>query len=314
MPWVISLSALVYVFGFATDWQRLVEATRHANLPIFIAITAIDKIVFFTGWALLQAEAIRRLVTPVSRKDVLAVRGGSELLRAVSNPLADAAFLVGVSRLTGGRLEAVVAVALIPFVTHLIVLLLQITVVLPFLPGGAGANRAVFVSALIGWSIVAGVGIALRLAPTFKIPVLNRALEWLDRVPIRELLPFIGWFILLAIFDVLVQGFASRAFGVHIDWVALAGRIPVLYIALSIPSVGNFGVREFAWAELFAEFGSRDTLFAYAFATNSIFLLLNVVIGVVFLRNALSLLSEVRRSRKSGEAVPEPLLRDAMDG
>ena len=78
------------------------------------------------------------LVTPVSRRDVLSVRGGSELLRAVSNPLADAAFLLGVSRLTGGRLEAVVAVALIPFVTHLIVLLLQITVALPLLPGGAG--------------------------------------------------------------------------------------------------------------------------------------------------------------------------------
>ena len=44
--------------------------------------------------ALLQAEAIRRFVVPVSRREVLAIRGGSELFRAVNNPLADAAFLV----------------------------------------------------------------------------------------------------------------------------------------------------------------------------------------------------------------------------
>ena len=86
-----------------------------------------------------------------------------------------------------------------------------------------------------------------------------------------------------------------------------------LYLALAIPSVGNFGVREFAWAELFQGAASADSLYAFAFATNAVFLLLNVVIGIVFLRRALGLLEEMRRTRRRGDPVPEPLLHDATD-
>ncbi len=314
LPWVVSASALVYVFGFATDWGRLVEATRQANLPLFVLVVSIDKLVFFLVWAWLQAEALRRLVTPVPRREVLSVRAGSELFRAISNPLADAAFLVGVSRLTGGRLDAVVTVALVPFVTHLIVLLIQLSVALPFMPGGPERNELVISAAALGWLGIALVALSLRFAPAGRLPGVARALRWLERIPMRQLAPFIGWFLVLAIFDVAIQGVATRAFGTPIPWIVLAGRIPILYLALAMPSVGNFGVREFTWAELYADFGDRDALIAYAFATNAIFLVWNVVIGVFFLRRAITLVSEVRRTRKSGERVPEPILHDALDG
>lgn len=312
LPWGISLAALVYVFGYATDWGQLVEATRDANLPLFLFITLLDKLAFFFVWAFLQAEAIRRFVAPVPRRSILAIRGGSELFRAVSNPLADASFLLGVTRLTTSRVDAVVVVALIPFVTHLLVLLVQITLALPFL-GASGENGVVYVSAALGWALVGASAIGLRLAPAARIPGLSRIVHWLRQVRVRQLAPFFVSFALLAAFDVLIQGAASRAFGIAIPWTDLAARIPVLYAALSIPSVGNFGVREFAWAGLFAEFGSQDALFAYAFATNSIFLVLNVLIGVCFLRRAFELIAEIRSTRERGESVPEPILHDAMD-
>jgi Na+/glutamate symporter len=112
----------------------------------------------------------------------------------------------------------------------------------------------------------------------------------------------------------VIQGLASQAFGVHIDWTALAARIPLLYLALVIPSLGNFGTRELAWAGLFSEYGSRDSLIAYAFAVNTVFLILNVLIGVIFLKRAFELVSEVRRVRKTGEGAPARLLRDPTDG
>jgi hypothetical protein len=138
--------------------------------------------------------------------------------------------------------------------------------------------------------------------------------NWLDRFPLREIRPFFLGFAALTIFDIIIQGLASRAFGVDISWTALTARIPLLYLALVIPSLGNFGTRELAWAGLFAEFGSRDALIAYAFAVNSVFLVLNVLIGVIFLRRALDLLATVRRARKTGEPTPERLLRDPIDG
>lgn len=314
LPWIVSVSALVYVFGYATDWGRLVEATRQANLPIFLLVVSLDKLVFFFVWAWLQADALNRLVTPVPRREVLAVRAGSELFRAISNPLADAAFLVGISRLTGGRLDAVVTVALVPFVTHLIVLLIQLSVTLPFLPGGMAGNRLVLSAAVVGWSGLGLVMLGLRFAPAGRMPGVARALAWLERIPIRQLMPFLAWFSVLAVFDVAIQGVATRAFGTPIPWVVLAGRIPLLYLALAVPSVGNFGVREFTWAELYSDFGDRDALIAYAFATNAIFLAWNVAIGVFFLRRAIALVTEVRRTRKAGEPVPEPMLHDALDG
>ena len=310
-PWAVTAAALAWVFG-RTEWARLVAAMDGANLPVFLAVVVADKAVFFLVWALLQAEAIRRFVVPVSRREVLAIRGGSEIFRAVNNPLADAAFLVGVGRLSGGKLEAVVAAGVIPFATHLLVLLAQASLALPFLPGGPAANRDVALTALVGWSLVAVGALLLRAARLRRHPLVARAVGWLEGVRARDLLPFFGCFAALAAFDVLIQGFASRAFGVPIPWIALTARIPILYLALSVPSVGNFGVREFTWAALFEEYGSQDALFAYAFATNGVFLLLNVLIGAIFFRRAFELATEVRRTARS-RGLPEPLLHDAID-
>ena len=216
------------------------------------------------------AEAVRRFVVPVARREVVSVRGGSELFRVVNNPLADLAFAVGVGRLTGGKLEAVFAALLIPGLTHLHRAAragLDRAAVPGRRPrgqprrrgdrdhglGDRGARRA---------SCSARRGCAATRSAT-------RAVGWLEGVNVRALLPFFGWFAALAAFDVLIQGLASLAFGVPIPWTALVARIPIVYIALSIPSVGNFGVRETVWAALFAEYGSRDALIAYAFATNS---------------------------------------------
>ena len=100
----------------------------------------------------------------------------------------------------------------------------------------------------------------------------------------------------------LIQGFASRAFGVPISWAALTGRIPLVYISFLIPTLGNFGTREVAWAALFSEFGPRDALIAYAFSVNTVFLAINVLLGLIFLPRALSLVAAVRWARRGGDA------------
>jgi len=316
IPWIVSAGLLFYVFNVATDWDRLRTVTEQANLPLFLAFTIADRTAFFVVWSLLQAMALRRFVAHVPIHSIIAIRGGSELLRAVSNPLSDGAFFLGLGRLTGGRLEAVLAAALVPTICHFLLLALQMTLMLPFLPGDFDENRDVFVAAGITWLVIFGLAIGVRVSATgsTRIPGARRVRSWLARFPLREIRPFFIGFLALTIFDVVIQGLASRAFGVDIAWTALAARIPLLYLALVIPSLGNFGTRELAWAGLFSEYGSRDALIAYAFAVNSVFLILNVLIGIVFLKRALQLVGEVRRARKTGEPAPAPLLRDPSDG
>jgi hypothetical protein len=315
VPWAVSAALLFYLFGFATDWDRLREATSRANLPFFLACGVADRLAFFFVWTWLSAAALRRFVAEVPFGSVIAIRGGSELVRVVSNHLADAAFLLGVVRLVGGRLDAVLACTLVPVVSHFFVMLVQMTLALPFLRGDAGDNLDVVGVTAVMWTLVIACAIGVRLSRSRRVrsPALDRVAAWLERFPLRKLWPFLWGFGLLALFDIQIQWLATRAFGVPIDWTALAARIPLVYLAFLIPSLGNFGTREMAWASAFSDFGSRDSLIAYAFAVNAVFLVLNALIGVVFLRRALELIGAVRRARREGEPLPRPILHDPTD-
>jgi len=209
LPWAISAAALGYVFGFATDWDALVRATKGANLPLYIGFTVADKMIFFLWWGILQAAVIRRFVTPVATRELISVRGGAELLRTVNNPVADAGFLYGVLQLTRGRVAAVVAVATIPLATHFFVLLLQATLSLAFLRGGPAANRDILVAVSISWTVLACALVAVRTGLWERKIASTRFGAWTKNLSFRTLLPFLGWFTLLAGFDVMIQGLPS---------------------------------------------------------------------------------------------------------
>lgn len=313
LPWLVSLAALVYVFGYATDWSALALATRSADLPVFAVVTIADKVVFSLAWALLQAECLRRFAGPLRRREVIAMRGGSELVRAVNGSLGDAAFVLGVTRLLKGRVAGVLVATTIPFVCHLLVLVSQASLALPFLEGSFAANRDVVLIALAGWAALLGGALLVRFGPHLGSVLGVRLARWLEYVDLRA----IGWvflaFVPLAVVDVIVQKWTTASFGLEIPWSAIIARMPILYAALAIPSLGNFGTRELAWAHFFGEFGERDLLIAYAFATNASFLVLNVLIGVCFLPRALELLAEVQRARAAGAPVDGPLLVDRSD-
>jgi hypothetical protein len=305
--------ALVYVFGFATDWRALAAATRTADLPLFVAVTVLDKVTFFLAWALVQAECLRRFAVPVPRREVVALRGGSELVRAANGSLGDAAFLLGIARIVPGRLASVLAATTIPLVCHALVLLGQASLVLPFLEGSWTANRDVVVAALAGWSVVVSGALLVRLGPRLGSVLGARLAGWIERLDLRAIRPIFAAFVGLSAVDVAVQKVATASFGLEIPWSVIVARMPILYAVMTVPSLGNFGTRELAWAHFFAEFGERDRLIAYAFATNASFLVLNVVIGVCFLPRALELVAEVRRARAAGAPVDGPLLVDRSD-
>lgn len=315
LPWLISAALLVYLFGWATDWQRLREAAARADLPLFVACAVLDRGAYFVIWTWMSAAALRRFVVHVPVRSVFAIRGGSELARIVSNHLADAAYFAGVVRLSGGSLDAVVASALVPVVSHFFVMLVQMTLALALLPGGPGDHRGVAGVAGLLWAIViaGALGVWLSRSGRVSFPGMGRLVAWLDRFPPRELQVFLWGFIALALFDVGIQWQASRAFGVPLPWAALAANIPLVYLSFLIPTLGNFGTRELAWAALFADYGDRDALFAYALSINAVFLGLNALIGVVFLPRALELIGAVRRARREGARLPGPLVKDPTD-
>jgi hypothetical protein len=313
LPLVVSGAALVYVFGYAIDWQAIPEATGRAHMPLFVAITVLDKLVFFLVWALVQASMVRRFLAPVPRRQIIAVKGGAELVRAVNNSLSDGAFFLGVWQLCNVPLQSVVAVSTLPFAVHFLVLLFQGTFAIFLVPPDRVQFGAIAGVVLFGWSVVAAFLVARRLGAVDRLYRLFRIEGISDRVNFRDLLPYLGVFTGFAAADVLIQGLASRAFGNDIDWIALTAGIPVLYFMMMLPSFGNFGTRELVWTEIFHGYGSSASLAAFALWTNVVFLAMHVLIGVLFLNRALSLLGDLRRSRREAGSVRPPLFRDAMD-
>jgi hypothetical protein len=233
----------------------------------------------------------------------------------VSNPLSDAAYMLGLAQLCGGRFDAVIASALVPGLCHFFVMLVQTTLALPFQNPTTGSFASVAIAAGVMWAflLVGAVSVMLVRSGRMQSPRIAAVSAWLDRFPPRQIAPFLLGFSALAVFDIHIQWLASRAFGVPLDWSALAARIPLVYLSFLIPTLGNFGTRELTWAALFSEFGDRDALIAYAFSINAIFLVINVLLGVMFLSRALQLLSAVRQARREGDPIPSPLLRDPTD-
>ena len=313
LPWLISAALLAYVFGWATDWDSLRNTMRNADVPRFLAFTTADRLAYFVVWTAITTAAMRRFVDHVPVGSVFAIRGGAELFRTVSNPLADGVTLIGLSQLVGGRLDAVLAAAFVPAICHMFVMLCQVTLAIPLLEGGAAANRDVVVTASILWLLMLAGALVVRVSRTSSNRGLRRLRGFTDRFPLRTLAPFLLAFVGVTMFDVTIQWLATHAFATPIGWTDLMARIPLLYLALVIPSLGNFGTRELAWAGLFEGTATREELIAFAFATNSVFLVLNLLLGLVFLPSALALLRELRRKQQAGEALPAPILHDPVD-
>lgn len=310
---MISAGALGYVFGFVIDFESIPRATEGANLPLFVFITVVDKLAFFLAWAFIQTKAIRDFMEPVSVRALLSVKGAAELLRTGSNLLSDGAFLFGVSQLVKDKLGTVLAVIIIPFGAHFFVLLCQATLALPFLPGGPADNVDVGLGVGIGWTTVVTCLVGARLGYWRRFLARIGLEPWAGRLTPSKLGPIIGWFAVFTAFDVLVQGLASRAFGVPIPWIELFGRIPILYVAISLPSFGNFGVREIAWSGLFADHGSREALIAFALWTNAIFAVMHALVGSLFVSRAITLWRQLREAQASGTLPRSPILHDATD-
>jgi hypothetical protein len=313
LPLVISGGALIYVFGYAIDWEAIPAATERANMPLFIAITILDKVVFFLVWCLVQASMVRRFLAPVPTRQIIAVKGGAELARALNNSVSDAAFFLGIWQLCRAPLQAVVAVSTLPFLAHFFILLLQGSIALFFVPHDLVQFPAVAGVVAFGWLLVGGFAVARALGAVDRLFVFLR-LDWLEgRVKLRDLVPYLAIFVAFAAADVVIQGMASRAFGNPIDWSALVAGIPVLYFMMMLPSFGNFGTREIVWANVFHGYGDEVSLYTFALWTNVIFLIMHVLIGVMFLNRAVSLFADLRRTRSHVDSVRHPILRDALD-
>src|SRR5207237_1615449 len=102
-------------------------------------------------------------------------------------------YAVGLMQLCGGRLDAVIASALIPSICHFTVMLVQMTIALPLQRVGADPRVVTTVAVTVGimWTLLA-VGVAsvvLVRAGRLRSRRLSVIAKWLERFPPRQIAP-----------------------------------------------------------------------------------------------------------------------------
>jgi hypothetical protein len=87
---------------------------------------------------------------------------------------------------------------------------------------------------------------------------------------------------------VVVHYLALQQFGVHVPLVRLLAFLPIVFLVASLPiTVAHLGTSQAAWLYFFAPYGPESQLLAYSLVAHLTFMLLNGLIGLCFLRQAL---------------------------
>ena len=257
----ISAALLFYVFGYATELGPPVAGARgrrRAALPA-LRDRRPARVLHRAGPGSRRSRCAASSPTCRSRRCSRSAAARSSRARSATRSRTRPT-CSGSMQLCGGRLDAVIASALIPGICHFFVMLVQMTIALPFQrrERDGGVRRASrSPRASCGRSCAAGVASVVAGARRggCDSPRIAAVAAWLERFPPRQIAPFLVGFAALAVFDIHIQWLASRAFGVPLDWSALAARLPLVYLSFVIPTLGNFGTRELTWAALFGEFG-----------------------------------------------------------
>jgi hypothetical protein len=94
---------------------------------------------------------------------------------------------------------------------------------------------------------------------------------------------------------VVVHTLALQLFGVVVPFGIVFTFLPVIFLAASLPiTVAHLGTSQAAWVYFFAAYGEASQLLAYSLVAHITFMLMNSLIGLCFLPQALRGLDKVR--------------------
>ncbi len=96
---------------------------------------------------------------------------------------------------------------------------------------------------------------------------------------------------------ILVHHLALQQFGMTIPLGSLLAFLPVVFFVASLPvTIAHLGTSQAAWVYFFAAYAPEPQLLAYSLVAHVTFMVMNGLIGVGFLRQALRLLGKSQKN------------------
>ena len=86
---------------------------------------------------------------------------------------------------------------------------------------------------------------------------------------------------------VLVHWLALPLFGMHVPFTVLLTFLPIVFFAAALPiAAAHLGPSQFVWVRFFGGYAPEAGLLAYSLAAHLMFMTMNALIGLAFLRRA----------------------------
>jgi Lysylphosphatidylglycerol synthase TM region len=304
IPWLITVMIFVYIF-YRVPFPEVFAALRQARLLPYVALMVPYSVVY----CLVDAFVVTRLVQWFHRRvpyrRILPVRASSYILSLLNPGLGQGALAYYVHRRERLPFLALAGTMLFLAVMEFCQLALYAAVGIFAFHAHLRTAFAPFYAVLVG---VLGIGLLLLHGGMGGLaPLLTRLARWLRRDPSYRLQlrspALLGTlrqarlfhYVLTLLYKapnfflaVVVHYFALQQFGVHVPLVHLFTFLPIVFLVAALPiTVAHLGTSQAAWLYFFAAYAAESQLLAYSLVAHVTFMVLNGLIGLVFLPWAL---------------------------
>lgn len=288
LPWCVSLALMAWVY-LSTDIPALIQATRAANIALFIPIMGLVVLVlwFYDGFC--YSQLLSRFTAPVSYREAMTLRGASYLLNVINYALANAV-MAAFLRSTKG----------VPFFKGTSAILWQMLIDIYVLAAVATVGTFLYVPEhRVQLALIDG---ALAILMVGNILYWRRGWNFLLLGPFRKreifsafadagLLDYGRMFLIrlpFASFFVVANALLLPCFGIHPPWIAVAAYSPLVSLITALPiSIAGLGTYQMAMRQFFGTALGNPIPVIDAFATMQIFVsvVMRLILGTIVFRH-----------------------------
>lgn len=306
LPWLFTVVIFVFLLQ-RIPLEQILAALRQAHLFSYLALM-VPYCLWYCLWdALVLTRVISWFHLPVPYRRIVPVRAAAYIVALLNPGLGQGAVALSLHRREKVPLleitSSLLFLVLLEVVQLALYAALGIFVLHPHLTPVFAPIYAVLIGSLALGLYLARRGLA-PLAPLFAWIRQRRdpACSFQPGGPRWQILRTFqlarpwhyGLTLLLKapnfLLAVLVHYLALQQFGMHIPLGSLLAFLPVVFLVASLPvTVAHLGTSQAAWVYFFAMYAAEPQLLAYSLVAHVTFMVMNGLIGVCFLRQALRL-------------------------
>jgi hypothetical protein len=282
-PWLVAFLALLWV-SRSVRWDEVWGAFQGVSLPGFLLASVVLIIVNCAVDTLAMYYTFGWFGCRLPYRELYVIRAATYLLAVVQYYVGQAAVIGFLRQRKGVPLwQGAGWILFISGINMGVLVLLSTTGLikaevsllwLRWVPIGVGAGALVY--AIVLWQRPARLARLAMLAPMFEMGVLGHVKATVVRLP--HILVLVLWHFI-----------ALRWFGVAVPPLVALAYLPAVFFFAALPvSVQGLGLSQWAAVTFFAGYATRgaSAVLAYSLATTGASILVQVAMGVLFLRPA----------------------------